>query len=174
MNKMVIVGGIVIALIVISMAYGASMNPGGNEEKRSDSEIWNFRISGEEFNDISTITAGLPELEGGTYKIGFVPMGDSPAKIELTIKGKWTESYRLEPSWGTIFSEEFVLKKSLVDTGISKYYTWEYIGQKYVQIPELEGEIPSSDEAIYEITINRSGNLEGSVSISLTKVDRSI
>ena len=174
MNKMVIVGGIVIALIVISMAYGASMNPGGNEEKRSDSEIWNFRISGEEFNDIQTITAGLPALEGGTYKIGFVPMGDSPAKIKLTIKGKWTESYRLEPSWRQIFSEEFVLEKSLVDTGISKYYTWEYIGQKYVQIPELEGEIPSSDEAIYEITINRSGNLEGSVSISLTKVDRSI
>ena len=52
MNKMVIVGGIVIALIVISMAYGASMIQGGNEEKRSDSEIWNVRLSGEEFNDI--------------------------------------------------------------------------------------------------------------------------
>ena len=57
MNKMVIVGGIVIALIVISMAYGASMNPGGNEEKRSDSEIWNFRISGSEFHGVSTMMA---------------------------------------------------------------------------------------------------------------------
>ena len=173
MNKTLIAGGIVAVAIVVSMAYGASMNPGGDEQ-RSGGEIWNLRISGEEFNDISTITAGLGVIEGGTYKIGFVPMGDSPAKIDLTIKGKWTESYRLEPSWGTIFSEEFVLKKSLVDTGISKYYTWEYIGQKYVQIPELEGKIPSSDEPIYEIIINRYGNLEGSVSISLTKVDRSI
>ena len=173
MNKMVIAGGVVVAAIIVSIAYGASMNPGGNEQ-RSGGEIWNFRISGEEFNDISTITAGLGVIEGGTYKIGFVPMGDSPAKIELTIKGKWTESYNVEPSWGTIFSEEFVLEKSLVDTGISKYYTWEYIGQKYVQIPELEGKIPSSDEPIYEIIINRYGNLEGSVSISLTKVDRSI
>ena len=173
MNKMVIAGGIVVVAIIVSMAYGAQMNPGGNEQ-RSGGEIWNFRISGEEFHDIPTITAGLGVIEGGTYKIGFVPMGDSPAKIKLTIKGKWTESYRLEPSWRQIFSEEFVLEKSLVDTGISKYYTWEYIGQKYVQIPELEGEIPSSDEAIYEIIINRSGNLEGSVSISLTKVDRSI
>ena len=173
MNKMVIAGGIVVVAIIVSMAYGAQMNPGGNEQ-RSGGEIWNFRISGEEFHGIPTITAGLGVVEGGTYKIGFVPMGDSPAKIELTIKGKWTESYNVEPSWGTIFSEEFVLEKSLVDTGISKYYTWEYIGQKYVQIPELEGKIPSSDEAIYEIIINRSGNLEGSVSISLTKVDRSI
>ena len=170
---MVIAGGIVAVAIIVSMAYGASMNPGGNEQ-RSGGEIWNFRISGEEFNDIQTITSGLGVLEGGTYKIGFVPMGDSPAKIELTIKGKWTESYNVEPSWGTIFSEEFVLKKSLVDTGISKYYTWEYIGQKYVQIPELEGKIPSSDEPIYEIIISRYGNLEGSVSISIEKLDRSI
>ncbi|MBT5171944.1 MAG: hypothetical protein HOL90_06685 [Candidatus Nitrosopelagicus sp.] len=173
MNKMVIAGGGVVAAIIVSIAYGASMNPDGDEQ-RSGGEIWNFRISGEEFNDISTITAGLGVIEGGTYKIGFVPMGDSPAKIKLTIKGKWTESYNVEPSWGTIFSEEFVLEKSLVDTGISKYYTWEYIGQKYVQIPELEGKSPSSDEPIYEIIINRYGNLEGSVSISLTKVDRSI
>ena len=173
MNKTLIAGGIVAVAIVVSMAYGASMNPGGDEQ-RSGGEIWNFRISGEEFNDISTIKAGLGVIEGGTYKIGFVPMGDSPAKIKLTINGKWTESYNVEPSWGQIFSEEFVLEKSLVDTGISKYYTWQYIGQKYVQIPELEGKIPSSDEAIYEITINRSGNLEGSVSISLTKADRSI
>ena len=173
MNKMVIAGGIVAAAVIVSIAYGASMNPGGNEQ-RSGGEIWNFRISGEEFNDVPTIRAGLGSIEGGTYKIGFVPMGDSPAKIELTIKGKWTESYNVEPSWGTIFSEEFVLEKSLVDTGISKYYTWKYIGQKYVQIPELEGKIPSSDVAIYEIVINRYGNLEGSVSISLTKADRSI
>ena len=173
MNKTLIAGGIVAVAIVVSMAYGASMNPGGDEQ-RSGGEIWNFRISGEEFNDISTIKAGLGVIEGGTYKIGFVPMGDSPAKIKLTINGKWTESYNVEPSWGQIYSEEFVLEKSLVDTGISKYYTWEYIGQKYVQIPELEGKIPSSDEAIYEIIINRSGNLEGSVSISLTKADRSI
>ena len=173
MNKTLIAGGIVAVAIVVSMAYGAQMNPGGNEQ-RSGGEIWNFRISGEEFHGIPTITAGLGVVEGGTYKIGFVPMGDSPAKIKLTINGKWTESYRLEPSWRQIFSEEFVLEKSLVDTGISKYNTWEYIGQKYIQIPELEEEIPSSDEAIYEIIINRSGNLEGSVSISLTKVDRSI
>ena len=38
-------------------------------------------------------------------------MGDSPAKIKLTIKGKWTESYNVEPSWDTIFSEDFHLRK---------------------------------------------------------------
>ena len=64
-------------------------------------------------------------------------------------------------SWGLVFSEEFILKGMPVDTGISKYYTWEYVGQKYVYTPEVEG------EANYEITIIRTGNLKGSVTISL-------
>ena len=63
--------------------------------------------------------------------------------------------------WELLFSEKFVLKGTPVDTGISKYYTWEYVGQKYVYIPAVER------EANYEIRIERSGNLEGSVTISL-------
>ena len=171
MNKMVIAGGVVVAAIIISMAYGAQMNPGGSEEKRSGSETWDFRISGPEFHDKTTIMAGLGIMEGGTYEIGFVPMGDSPSNIRLIIEGEIPEDQRYyldEPVKREIFSEEFILQRDLVDTGISKYYTWEYIGQKFVQFPETEG------EANYEITIQRGGNLEGSVSISLTKIDRSI
>jgi|TARA_B110000263_G_scaffold181541_1_gene159120 hypothetical protein len=170
MNKMVIAGGIVIALIVISMAYGASMNPGGNEQ-RSGGEIWDFRISGPEFHGKTTIMADLGVIKGGTYEIGFVPMGDSPKKIGFIIDGIIPENQRYyldDPVKTEIFSEEFILERSLVDTGVSKYYTWEYLGQKFVQFPKTE------EDTRYEITILRSGNLEGSVSISLTKIDRSI
>ena len=170
MNKMVIVGGAVIILIVISMAYGASMNPGGNEQ-RSGGEIWDFRISGQEFHGKTTIMTDLGVIEEGTYEFGFVPMGDSPKKIRLIIDWVIPENQRYysdDPVKTEIFSEEFILERSLVDTGVSKYYTWEYLGQKFVQFPKTEG------ETNYEITIQRSGNLEGSVSISLTKIDRSI
>ena len=64
-----------------------------------------------------------------------------------------------------IFNEEFFLEKSLIDTGISKYYTWEYIGEKFVTVSERDN---------YEIIINREGNLLGSVSITIEKLDRSI
>ena len=94
MNKMVIVGGVVIALIVISMAYGASMNPGGDEQKRSGEEIWDFRISGQEFHGKTTIMTGLGVIEEGTYEIGFVPMGDSPKKIRLIIDGVIPENQK--------------------------------------------------------------------------------
>ena len=94
MNKMVIIGGVVITLIVISMAYGASMNPDGDEQKRSGGEIWDFRISGPEFHGKTTIMADLGVIKGGTYEIGFVPMGDSPKKIRLIIDGVIPENQK--------------------------------------------------------------------------------
>ena len=170
MNKTLIPVGIAAVVVAVSIVYGASMNPVGNEQ-RSGGEIWNFRISGTEFHDISTHVVGLGTVEGGTYEIGFVPMGDSPKHIKLRIEGEIPENQRYyldDPVKTEIFSEEFTLQRNLVDTGVSKYYTWEYLGQKFVQFPESDG------DTMYEITIARSGNLEGSVSISLTKVDRSI
>ena len=161
MSKKPIVGGIILAAIIGVVFAGAQINPDNPENEDSNSEVWSIRMASPEWHDRQTVRASLPNLEEGTYKIGFVPMGDSPTKIRIDIKGKWTERYYMDPSWRPLFSEEFVLKGTPVDTGISKYYTWEYVGQKYVYIPEVER------EANYEITIKRSGNLEGSVTISL-------
>ena len=159
MSKKPIIGGIILAVIIGVVFVGAEINPDNPE----NGEVWSIRMAGPEWDDRPILRASLPNLEEGTYKIGFVPMGDSPHKITIAIKGKWTESYYLDPSWRPLFSEEFVLKGTPVDTGISKYYTWEYIGQKYVYIPEVE------EEANYEIKIERSGNLKGSVTISLSR-----
>ena len=159
MSKKPIIGGIILAAIIGVVFVGAEINPDNPENK----EVWSIRMAGPEWDDRPIHRASLPNLEEGTYKIGFVPMGDSPSKIRIDIKGKWTERYYLGPSWRPLFSEEFVLKGTPVDTGISKYYTWEYVGQKYLYIPEVEG------EANYEIRIERSGNLEGSVTISLSR-----
>ena len=154
MNKKPIIGGIVLAAIIGVVFVGAEINPDNPE----NGEVWSIRMASPEWHDRQTVRASLPNLEEGTYKLGFVPMGDSPHKITIVIKGKSTTT---SPNF--YFSEEFVLKGTPVDTGISKYYTWEYVGQKYVYIPEVEG------ETNYEITITRTGNLKGSVSISLLR-----
>ena len=65
MNKTVIAGGIVAVAIIVSIAYGAVANPGGNEEKRADSEIWNFRFSGPEFHDIASSELGISPSNSG-------------------------------------------------------------------------------------------------------------
>lgn len=164
MNKKPIIGGIILASIIVVVFVGAQINPDNPEnEKSSDSEVWSIRMASPEWHDRQTVRTNLPNLEEGTYKLGFVPMGDSPSKIRIDIKVRSAGSDFAGTTWTPMFSEEFVLKGTPVDTGISKYYTWEYIGQKYVYIPEVER------EANYEITITRTGNLKGSVTISLSR-----
>jgi len=159
-NKKPIIGGIILAAIVCVVFVGAQINPDNPEnEKSPNSEVWSIRMASSEWDDRPILSASLPNLEEGTYKLGFVPMGDSPSPIRIDIKVRSAEFSH--PDGGLVFSEIFVLKGTPVDTGISKYYTWEYVGQKYVYIPEVEG------EANYEIRIERSGNLKGSVTISL-------
>jgi len=156
-SKKPIIGGIILAAIIGVIFVGAQINPDIPE----NGEVWSIRMASPEWHDRQTVSAALPNLEEGTYKLGFVPMGDSPSKIRIDIKVRSAEFSH--PDGGLVFSEIFVLKGTPVDTGISKYYTWEYVGQKYVYIPEIEG------EANYEIRIERSGNLEGSVTISLSR-----
>ena len=155
MNKKPIIGGIILAAIIGVVFAGAQINPDNPE----NGEVWSIRMASSEWDDRQNHRAALPNLEEGTYKLGFVPMGDSPSKIRIDIKGKSTTT---SPNF--YFSEKFVLKGTPVDTGISKYYTWEYVGQKYVYIPEVEG------ETNYEITITRTGNLKGSVTKSLSAI----
>jgi len=156
-SKKPIIGGIILAAIIGVVFAGAQINPDNPE----NGEVWSIRMASPEWDDRQNHRAALPNLEEGTYKLGFVPMGDSPSKIRIDIKVRSAEFSHHDG--GLVFSEIFVLKGTPVDTGISKYYTWEYVGQKYVYIPEVEG------EANYEIRIERSGNLEGSVTISLSR-----
>ena len=162
MSKKPIIGGIILAAIIGVVFAGAQINPDNPEnEKSPNSEVWSIRMASPEWDDRPILRASLPNLEEGTYKLGFVPMGDSPSPIRIDIKVRSAEFSH--PDGGLVFSEIFVLKGTPIDTGISKYYTWEYVGQKYVYIPEVEG------EANYGIRIERSGNLEGSVTISLSR-----
>jgi len=158
-NKKPIIGGVILAAIIGVVFVGAQINPDNPE----NGEVWSIRMASPEWHDRQTVRASLPNLEEGTYKLGFVPMGDSPSKIRIDIKVRSAGNDFAGSTWTPMFSEKFVLKGTPVDTGISKYYTWEYVGQKYVYIPEVEG------EADYEIVIVRSGNLKGSVTISLSR-----
>ena len=155
-RKKPIVGGIILAAIIGLVATGAQINPEYTEdEKRPNSEVWSKRIAGPEFADISIHKSSPISLErNDQYKFEFVPMGDSPERLKITIGG--------------VFSETFVLEKTLVDTGISKYYTWEYVGKENVLVSNQQ--CPNQKTCNYEITVERFGNLEGSVSISLSRV----
>ena len=161
MNKKPIIGGIILVAILGMVAVGAQINPEYTEdEKRPNSEVWSKRIAGPEFADISIHKSSPVTLERNVqYKFEFVPMGDSPEQLKISVvwSGQGAE----------VFSELFVLEKTLVDTGISKYYTWEYVGKENVVISNQQ--CPDQKTCNYDITVERFGNLEGSVSISLSR-----
>ena len=87
------------------------------------------------------------EIESGEYFFRFVPNGSSPEILSISLDGHSLE-----------FSEDFKLKNTLHETGISEYYTWEYLGENKVMIPE--------DQQV-KISINPNGNVMGSVSVSI-------
>ena len=78
------------------------------------------------------------------YKFRFVPNGDSPQTLSVSISG-----------YNTSFSEDFQLVGTSVETDISQYYTWDYDGQKVFQVSGLEK---------VKIVIDPHGNTKGTVS----------
>ena len=155
-SKKPIVGAVILITILGMVFLGAQINPDNPEnEDRPNSEVWSTRIAGPEFADISTHKFQAVSLERNVpYKLEFVPMGDSPERLKISVGG--------------VFSELFILEKTLVDTGISKYYTWEYVGKENVHISNQQ--CPNQKTCNYDITVERFGNLEGSVSISLSRI----
>ncbi len=91
------------------------------------------------------------EIEKGSYQFGFVPNGDSPQTLTISLSG---------PNY--YYNEKFVLNSESHETGISQYYTWSYIGDEESAI-----EISSSQQV--QITINPHENYNGPVSVFLKK-----
>ena len=90
------------------------------------------------------------EIDEGGYEFRFVPNGDSPNILTITLKGQSFD-----------FIENFILEGTPHETGVSLYYTWKYSGNKIIQVPSKQ-EI--------EIQIDPNGNLLGPVSIDIMKI----
>ena len=161
MNKKPIIGGIILAAIIGVVYAGAQINPDNPEnEKSPDSEVWNTRIAGPEFDNISNHRYEPIALERKVpYEFHFVPMGDSPERLKISVvwSGQGVQ----------VFSEMLYLEGTLVDTGISEYYTWDYVGNKNFEVSFEQ--CPNQKTCNYDITVERYGNLKGSVTISLSR-----
>ena len=85
----------------------------------------------------------------GEYLVRFVPNGDSPPSMSITIEGRTVSFYG-----------EYVLQGTLHDTGISEYYTWEYSGPDRVVVPDAQPLM---------LTVDPRGSTAGPVSVSLIR-----
>ena len=158
MNKKPIIGGIILVAIIGVVYAGAQINPDNPENGESlIAEAWSIRIAGPEWDDRQNhISSSIPLETKVPYEFHFVPMGDSPERLKISVVDQQQRIH--------IFSETFILEGTLVDTGISEYYTWDYTGNKNFKISTQQCK---TFTCTYEITVERYGNLKGSVSISL-------
>jgi len=115
--------------------------------------------SGEKTDDVFHITLASPDLyidgeftetfevNKGEYSFRFVPNGSSPKILSIDLNG---DSFQ--------FSQDFKLEGTLHQTGISEYFTWDYLGEKNFVISEKQNLI---------ISINPNGNVMGSVTVDI-------
>ena len=134
----------VVAIVLVALAIGLSLEP--NSKK---SVIFHVTLADPKLY-VNEIFSDSFTIQKGTYQFSFVPNGDSPETLSISLKGTTFS-----------FAEDFQLNGTLHDTGISTYYTWDYFGKKEIQVLE--------DQPL-QIVINPNGNLLGSVSVDLIKI----
>ena len=142
MNKKVVVITISIAIILIGIVSSFN-SPDSDNMKR----VFHVTLADPGLYENGVYTSRF-QINPGVYEFRFVPNGDSPRELTITLNGK---SFHI--------SENFKLEGTQFETGISTYYTWDYLGNKQFQVQEsLE----------LEIIIDPHGNELGSISVDIT------
>ena len=132
----------ILAVIIVAIAIAISLQP-----KNQTSTAYHVTLADPKLYNNGTFTDNF-KIQKGTYQFSFVPNGDSPQNLSISLKGNFS------------YNKDFSLQGTLHNTGISNYYTWDYLGNKVIEVPE--------DQEI-QIKINPHGSILGSVSVDLIK-----
>jgi hypothetical protein len=132
----------ILAIVIIAITITVSLQP-----KNQTSTVYHVTLADPKLYNNGTFTDNF-KIQKGTYQFSFVPNGDSPQNLSISLKGNFS------------YNEDFSLQGTLHNTGISNYYTWDYLGSKVIELPQ--------DQEI-QIKINPHGNILGSVSVDLIK-----
>jgi hypothetical protein len=133
----------IIGIAIVAISIGISLQPKNEANVAyhitlADSKLYNNGIFTDNF-----------KIQKGTYQFSFVPNGDSPQNLSISLKGDLFS-----------YNVDFSLQGTLHNTGISSYYTWDYLGSKVIEIPQ--------DQDI-QIKINPHGSVLGSISVDVIK-----
>lgn len=132
-----------VAAVLVGLVMALILSPA---EKTARTQIYHVRLADPNMYE-GGVFSDTFEVKAGTYQFRFVPNGDSPRILSISLEGQ-----------GFSFSEDFELEGTEHDTGISRYYTWDYLGTDTVVIP---------GDRILQITVNPHGNVLGPVSVYL-------
>jgi len=140
MKKIIYVLGIIVVAISIVVLL---------QVKNETNVVYHITLADPKLYNNGTFTDSF-KIQKGIYQFSFVPNGDSPQNLSISLKGDLFS-----------YNEDFKLQGTIHKTGISSYYTWDYQGNKKIEIPQ--------DQEI-QIKINPHGNVLGSLSADLRKL----
>ena len=133
----------ILAVVIIAIGIAISFQP-----KNQISTAYHVTLADPKLYNNGIFTDNF-KIQKGAYQFSFVPNGDSPQNLSISLKG---DSFS--------YNENFSLQGTLHNTGISSYDTWDYLGKKIIEI--------SQDQEL-QIKINPHGNISGSVSVDLNR-----
>jgi|SRR6267143_1982074 len=139
-----IIGITIVAISIIVISIGISLQP-----KNEANVAYHITLADLKLYNNGIFTDNF-KIQRGTYQFSFVPNGDSPQNFSILLKGDLFS-----------YNADFNLQGTIHNTGISSYYTWDYIGSKVIEVPQ--------DQEI-QIIINPHGNVLGSISVDLRKL----
>ena len=139
MNKKFLIITVVMVIVIFAISQG-------NNSEKKDQTVFHVTLADPDQYDKGVYSDNF-ELSEGSYSFRFVPNGDSPKILSISLQGENFE-----------FEEDFKLNGTLHKTEISEYYTWDYDGEKSINV--------ASSQEIF-VQINPNGNVMGSVSVDV-------
>ena len=183
-SKKPIIGGIILAAIIGVVFVGAEINPDNPENEEVVFHVTLADPALYELNNGRYFDNFMLEEEGW-YEFRFVASGDSPHRLSIELwqkdggstidcNGFLCENEYVRYNDVRIFEEDFDIQKTLVETEISSWYTWDYLGEKRFHFDPnryltAEGSRNVTDAKI-EFVIVPSGITYGPVSVDLIKL----
>ena len=140
------IGGFVAIAIGIAIAFGVFASQENGENEILENRVFHVTLASPDVYHNGIFIDSF-QIEEGQYEFSFVPNGDSPKVMTIILDGEFF-----------YFEERFELEGTPHETGVSTYYTWDYSGDKQIQIDRAQ-EI--------EITIDPNGDLLGPVSVDI-------
>ena len=137
--------GIGIVIVAVSLIITVSTN----FSEKKDEAIFHVTLANPDLYKNGLYRDNF-SIKNGDYKFRFVPNGDSPQILTITLMGK-----------SLTFTEDFKLEGTPRETGISTFYTWDYIGQKEFSVGE--------DQELL-VLIDPHGNLLGPLSVEIVLI----
>ena len=184
MSKKPIIGGIILVIIIGVVFVGAKINPDNPENEEVVFHVTLADPALYELNNGRYFDNFVLE-ERGWYEFRFVASGDSPNRLSIELwqedgistidcNGFLCENEYVRYNDVRIFEEDFDIQKTLVETEISSWYTWDYSGEKRFHFDPnrfrtVEGTTLESAAEI-RFVIVPSGIIYGPVSVDLIKL----